>query len=118
MSGAWAREADAVVLANWEKLGRAALSLAYALTSGDPARKFWLNNASAIIRRERKALDVVAPRLPDWSAKYDDNYLIWVALRNVAYTQTVAPVNNGGFMAYQLREAEAALRTLHKRGRV
>lgn len=116
MSGAWAREADTVILADWERLDRAALALTHALTGDAPRRTFWLRNASAIIRRERKALDPKGKcsRRHDWKGEFSDDGLIWGALRLLATVDCSYYVEH---KVWHLRMAEAALRTLHKRGR-
>ena len=121
MSGAWAREADATDLTHLIDDGRlsdAAWSLAAALALSTPsARDRQLRIASAIIRRERKRLDPEGhvSRRHDWAGSPSDENLIWAALRSVATIS--AWDTNAQTAAWHLREAEAALRTLHKRGR-
>lgn len=117
MSGKWAREAD---IARERMLGRtdlaaAASYIALAFTALAEFRPLNLRRASAIIRRERKALGATAPRLPDWSTEWTDEALTWTALRMIAEVGSVRLTKNQ--QAYRLRQAEACLRTLHKRHR-
>ena len=102
------------------RLSDAAWSLAAALAAPPPfptyTRVRQLRIASAIIRRERRRLDPEGKvkRLHDWPRTFSDENLIWAALRIVATTD--ASVRDED-KAWHLRHAEAALRTLHKRGR-
>jgi len=119
MSGAWAREADN---AREHMLGRtdlaaAAWYLIATLSGSDEFRPLNLRRASAIIRRERRRLDPDGrcSRKLDWAGSPSDENLIWAALRSVATIS--AWDTNPQTEAWHLREAEAALRTLHKRGR-
>lgn len=119
MSGAWAREVDATDLTHLIDDGRlcdAAWSLAAALAlSPTCARDRQLRIASAIIRRERRRLDPEGKvrRLHDWPGTFSDEGLIWAALRLVATTDIATRDEDEVWL---LRRAEAALRTLHKRG--
>ena len=117
MSGAWAREADAIVCLGTWNLADAALWLADALNCDGAGRAIDLMTASAIIRRERKRLDLKKewPRQDDWdwAGNIPDEALIWYALRAVAQAANLSASSG----TWHLREAEAALRTLHKRGR-
>ena len=119
MSGAWAREADATSdrLRDSTDLGSAAYCLACALAyPGALSVPLNLRRASAIIRSERRRLDPegVSERSRDWPETVSDEALIWTALRMVA---SVDVGGNAEDRAWWLRQAESALRTLHKRGR-
>ena len=116
MSGAWAREADSAVCLEAWNLADAALWLANSLNCTGTGRAASLLNASAIIRRERRRLDPegVSERSRDWPETVSDEALIWTALRMVA---SVDVGGNAEGRAWWLRQAESALRTLHKRGR-
>jgi hypothetical protein len=120
MSGAWAREADAMALSDRLTLKNACQGLLYVM-EGDHHPKWWLLYTSAIIRRERKRLgesqreEVTEP----YASEATDQALILGALNHL----TTAMGHDEGYpdlpvsKAHALRIAEAFLRTLHKRGR-
>lgn len=120
MSGAWAK-----ACAQWRVDGNpedAAFLIARVLW--DERNRYTANSqrhitqAGATIRTWRKSLPEqgsvrrpdMAPHRdddPDW----DDDALLWFALRHVGYAQYHQPINVAGY----LRQAEAALRTWWKR---
>ena len=117
MTGAWAREADATEVHVSVGLDWAAHWLASSLTAGrGDHRQFALGRASAIIRSERKRFDPEkkVERCRDWPGHISDEELIWSALRMLVL---VTPTTTTEIKAYYMRQSEAALRTLHKRGR-
>ena len=122
MKGAWAREADAVIIVTACELERAALILSSLLlketlnVSLERQRKSELIRASAIIRRNRLKLDPrwMVKRSPDWGNDVSDRGLIWGALKNISEVENA---HYDEYKTWLLREAESALRTLHKRDR-
>ena len=106
MSGEWAREADAMRAAG--DMSSAASALIIALGSTD--RHYYRLRAASLIRAERKRLGRTARR-PDFDASVSEQRLLWLALESVAKYQAW-PRGSG----WPLRDAEAALRTLYKRG--
>lgn len=72
--------------------------------------------AAALIRRHRKSLDATSERYADYGNGLSDEALLWRALYRVSNAAKLEVTGREpGWSADDLREAEAALRTLWKR---
>ena len=89
----------------------AAYWLVEAVSDGGCARGVELAIAGAIIRNHRKGLGRESERVADFPDDWSDEKLIWTALIGVA------AAGKGSVVPYMhLRTAEAALRTIWRRG--